>query len=298
MQGEYVMVTNTYDQDKFKLGDRLVSINGKNIWDEINEYVDRSHDANKLLALRKALIDLVSFPLPQEIELGLMDSTGKVRNINIMADFPAGKVSQPGPGITKKLDEQTAYIDLRVFSDEDVQKMVPGLVEYETLIFDIRGGSEISEYMLGYFTDSPIDNIEYRLNIFNRPGMPTDTLIFADKISPLQGLEGKKVYFLIDERTSGTMEQIAFLVKENNLGKLVGFPTSGTIAQTNSTTLLGDYNLMLTAFKGYNSEGQPLQGIAVKPDLLSASDLRAVYMGYDNVIMMAYKDSQETRGTE
>lgn len=298
MQGEYVLVSNSYDTEKFSVGDRIISINGKNIWDEINDYVDRSHDANKLLALRKALLDIVSFPLPENIELGVIDSSGKQRTVSLLADFPANKVSQPSPGMSKILDDSTAYVDLRPFSDEDFKAMVENLADYKTLIFDMRGASAINEYMLGYFIDEPIDNIEYRLRIYTKPGRPSDTLVFKDKIRPLKGLENKEVYFLIDERTSGSLEQIAFLVRDNRIGKLVGFPTSGTLAQTNSTTLPGDYNLMLAAFDAYNPEGQPLKGIAVKPDILSGSELRAVYMGYDNVIVMAYQDSKQKNSSD
>jgi|GEM_PF-5156071 len=291
LSGEYIVVTNTYDENLFKIGDRVVDINGKPIWDEVNNYVDKSADPNKLLSLRKALIDLVSFPLPNKIEIGIIDTSGARRLVKVTADFPASKVSQRGLGATKEMDEETVYIDLRSMNDKKFKNIAEEMGKYETYLFDMRGSSAISEYMLGYFTDEEIENVEYRLKIFNRPGPPTDTLIFESTIKPLEGLEDKEVYFLIDERTSGSMELIAYLARENNIGKLVGMPTSGTLAEANSTTIIDDYNLMLTAFEAYDNKGKPLRGIATSPHILSGSDIKSVYLGYDNVIIMAYKDS-------
>jgi C-terminal processing protease CtpA/Prc len=289
--GEYIVVSNTYNDSLFHVGDRIIKINGKNIWDQINAYIDETGDVNKILSLRKALLDVVSFPVPTRLEIGLIDTLGKERKVDLEANYPISQVSGPTLGTTFKFDENTAYIDLRSLSDKDFKSLTEKLENYSTLIFDLRGKSTITEYMLGYFIDEPIENVKYKLKIFTEPMVSTDTLNFGGSIKPLDGLGGKSVYFLIDERTSGGLEQIAFLAKENNLGTLVGMPTSGTIGQTNITTLPGDYNLVLGVFQSYYKD-KYLKGLATVPDVVSATDIKSVYLGYDSVVLRAYQHSK------
>ncbi|GAB5466542.1 MAG: hypothetical protein Kapaf2KO_19780 [Candidatus Kapaibacteriales bacterium] len=285
-----IVATNVYSE-QINIGDKILSVNGVSIYDMVYYLSDNSPDQNKMLAARKALLDVLSFGEETDLKIELESPDGKKREVAVTADYPIAKISGNKLPPNSMLSEGTLYIDLREINDEEFKKAVKKIEGFDNLVFDMRGSSNLSEYMLGYFIDKPIDNITFDLPVFSRPGVANDVLSFKSSIKPLEpSLQDLKIYMIVDERTSSTLEQIAYLAKTNELATLIGTPTSGSISEQNYTTIGDRYTLALTVFNAYSERGTnrlPLNGLGVKPDHFIPLDFTSVTKKVDPAVLKA-----------
>ncbi|MHC5081759.1 MAG: S41 family peptidase, partial [Planctomycetota bacterium] len=162
-------------------------------------------------------------------------------------------------GMVKKAGRKLGYIHLRGMGSRDLdqfKKAISGrLAKTDGLLLDVRnnGGGNIHQELLDILTRKPFGAYH------PRGGKKTyqPALYYT-----------KPVVVLINERSFSDAEVFPYGFKALKRGTVVGVPTNGGVIGTGATTLINGATLRLPRVGWYTLEGENLEGLGVKPDIL------------------------------
>lgn len=163
-------------------------------------------------------------------------------------------------------------IDLRGYPSYDFEKVVEHLIEEDKPYLSLS---------------IPVSSFPFRNNIVYEE---SNDLIKAKK-PRIQG----KIAFLCDETTISWGETVLMLVKEYNLGTIIGSNTAGTNGDVTNFDLTF-FPFMMTGLRVSNLDGTMHHGIGVKPDIYVCNYAKDIMDGRDRVFEMAIEFLKNAEG--
>jgi hypothetical protein len=153
-------------------------------------------------------------------------------------------------------------------TDEDFKKLVPQISNARGIIFDARGISLLSEHILGFFANKPLESFVWKVPIYTKPDhLQISYKTIRNKIELTTKEINSKVIFLCDERSIGYTESILELVKFFGIAEIIGKPTAGSPGEIIPVRLGAGYTASMTSILGYNPAGELMFGKSVEPTI-------------------------------
>lgn len=218
-------------------GSELISVNNKKI-ESIGGLV-----RNTKYQLSKKVAQLLTGSKNSTFQIEIKTPKGEVLPIKLTRNSLNVK-SLEKPFYATELDSGVIYLNATMVSDQDFKNISKQLTaeDIKGIIFDLRGYSTLSEHILGFFTNNPIDGYVAEIPIYTAPAKSiVSALKINSNIQPNGMLKDKKVIFLVNEFTNSYSEVIAYLAKKNNIGLLVGEKTQGVFSDVGQMRLSGYY---------------------------------------------------------
>lgn len=95
-----------------------------------------------------------------------------------------------------------------------------------------------------------------------------------------------RVAFLMDGRAISQSELLLDMAASHHLGLLVGEPTAGINGDKNTLTA-GGFSVSFTGTRASRSDGSPLHGVGIRPDVAVFRTLKGLVEGRDEVLEAA-----------
>jgi len=201
--------------------------------------------------------------------LTLKNKEGKSRDVSVSRNTLLYDIYEPRPEPIVELDSLVYYVDMTQMSDNYFKRITDQITEAKAFIFDMRGHIGMSEHVLSLFSDKDLSGVRWEIPIYTKPEKQLQSkIIYSGGIIGRQKYSDTKLIFLIDESTIGYTEAVAHIIKESQLGTLIGAPTAGLIGETFTTRLIGGTSVSMTGMKAFNSNHSLLNGKSVEPDVL------------------------------
>lgn len=175
------------------------------------------------------------------------------------------------PARVEIVDTGIVYVDLTRNTDKELKQTLTDISNDTTLkaiLFDIRGVSMTSEFILGYFIKNNVRTADLGIHYYTKPDNKLVTRISqGGEIKKLKLNLPKEIVFLCDERTSGYSESILSLVKDYNIGKIIGVGTAGAAGESGSLIIPGNFGMSLSVTDSRNIKGELISNQSIVPDI-------------------------------
>lgn len=286
-----IYVTESISDLNIKPGTELTAIEGKPAIQYLNEnFIPYISASNSDWAYTRALAEFRTGDFSSSINITLKDSSNTPKTINLIRNIHVNELIPNRPPRTIELDSSIIYIDATRVLDTELKEGINHLMQYKTIVFDLRGASQLSEHFLGMFTDKPILPLQWNLNYYALPDKKMTTISnLASNIKTISRLKNNKAIFLTDNRTMGFSEAIASLVKSNSLGTIIGQTTNGNAGELAAIRLPAGFNMSFTIIKGFTPEGILIHKNGIEPDIKVIPSLEAIQSSIDPIIFKAYE---------
>jgi len=265
-----VIVTSVIDNSlDITAGDVLTHVDGVQINDLIKKYEIKHYAVNQNFAILRALANIRVGVKDSKSTLTLKNKNGESREVAVTRNTLLHDIYEPRPEPIVELDSLVYYVDMTQVSDKTFKRVTDQIPEAKAFVFDMRGHMSMSEHVLSLFSDKDLDGVRWEIPVYTKPEKQLQSkIIYSGGITGRKKYTDTKLIFLIDESTIGYSEAVANIIKESQLGILLGAPSAGLIGETFSTRLIGGTSLSMTGMKAYNSTYKLLNGNSVEPDVL------------------------------
>jgi C-terminal processing protease CtpA/Prc len=265
-----VIVTSVIDESlDITAGDVLTHVDGIKIGDLIKEYENRHYFVNQRYLTLRALANIRIGEKDTKSILTLKNNEGKSRDLVVSRNVLLYDIYEPRPEPIVELDSLVYYVDMTKISDNYFKRITDQITEAKAFVFDMRGHISMSEHVLSLFSDKDLAGVRWEIPIYTKPEKQLlSKTIYSGGITGRQKYSDTKLIFLIDESTIGYTEAVAHIIKESQLGTLIGAPTAGLIGETFTTRLIGGTSVSMTGMKAFDSDNRLLNGKSVEPNVL------------------------------
>jgi C-terminal processing protease CtpA/Prc len=266
-----VIVTYVIDESlDINAGDVITHVDGVKINDLIKDYESKHYAVNQRFAILRALTNIRVGERDSKSTLTLKYNKGETRNVSVTRNVLLYDIYEPRPEPVVELDSLVYYVDMTQVSDKTFKRITDQIPHAKAFVFDMRGHMSMSEHVLSLFSDNDLTGVRWEIPIYTKPEKQLQSkTIYSGGIIGRKKYTDTKLIFLIDESTIGYTEAVAHIIKESQIGILLGAPTAGLIGETFSTRLIGGTSVSMTGMKAYNSTYNLLNGKSVEPDVLS-----------------------------
>lgn len=263
-------------------GDEVIEIDGKAI-SEYFKSVENTIPAKFPHYMKaRALAEIRVGEEGSDVEMKIMKKSGKQIELKVPRDYRVDEVVEPRYQVVAEIDTTTLYVDMTGIGDMEFREYIPILEKYENVIFDLRGLAKMSEHVNGLFLSEPVKSIRWETPVYTGPFDEfISQRVIDGTINAYDRFKDRNLIFLSNERSIGYSEAILHVVKDNNLGTIIGRNTAGTAGEIIPYRLPGDYHITKTCMKGISPSGKNLLKSYVKPDY---------YVNYNKVDLVNTKD--------
>jgi C-terminal processing protease CtpA/Prc len=264
--------------------DEIIKINSIDAKVFFNSLIESSSASTDEYRLYKALSAFRFSDNFDKVELTIK-SNNKIKHVvaNRTSDFSDLYKNAPNP--IEKIGEGVWYIDLRRIDDRKLGEFFK--MNYESvkaLLLDCRANTSISEAFFKFFKKKAIKPTQFRIPIF------TDYLdrfasykYYKQDIIRSGKLEEVKLMALCDETSIGTSETHLHLLRANNLGKIVGRPSSGCPNDVAALLLPCGITISYSSIFAADKDGKILDGTPFEPDFKVEKTLNDIKSGIDPI---------------
>lgn len=283
-----LLITQTSPNHNINAGDEVVEIEKTPVEQYLSGIEKFIPGATPQWKRVRALADLRAGRENSELALTIKPVNGEPYDTKLQRNTLISELTENRPPALYEVDSAIVYIDMTRVKDEEFRLIAQELDKAQGIIFDARGNSMISEYMLGYFIDKPIKSIEWKIPIYTKP----DKMMISHKsigglIRNLKTRLNTKVVFLADERSAGYTEAVLKIAKNNQIAEIVGMPTAGTIGEFAAIRLPAGYTFTMTALFGYDADGNLIQKAGIEPTKRVLLNPKALSAGADEILETA-----------
>lgn len=262
-------------------GSRLKAISGIDIEDLIKEksmtVSQTNKSAERLMSLYEAIsafdrdsVMTVGYITPEGVEKTVSSKPSYYKPMSTRTTKPVFEIKDRC--MIVNLCEREAFDDgfygsfMKMYAD----------TAPEAIIFDIRGYPTYHfDRILPHLTDKELSNAFFKVMKIALPdqknaGYSKDESIIRPKAPHID----IPCYYLTDYRAMSWAETVLMLVKEYDLGKIIGTPTCGTNGDVTQFRFPA-FSVMTTGLHASNIDGSQHHGIGVQPDIwveISADD--------------------------
>lgn len=218
------------------------------------------------------------------VTLRLQDSTPREVHLNRPGKgIATPPLSIPDPII--ELRHGILYVDLRQMRDADLEKALPRLAAAKGIVFDLRGWSEVSMFLVSHLTTQTVDALTWDVPVYQIPYREDPRYLrTVNRVSPLAPRIKAKVAFLADARTFQNGERLLETIAHYRLGEILGATTAGNVGNPNWTDLPGGWTFTWTGRRALRRDGTPLNGVGISPTVRVERTLAGAMAGRDEVI--------------
>jgi len=284
-----VVVTASKEPTKVKIGDIIVSIDGKEAEQVLlndEQYISGSCQWKRVRALK---------------EFGYGDK-GTKANLVIERDDETFQVevernysraiSEPRRPKIDKIQDDIFYIDLTRAKMKEIEETIDELANAKDVIFDLRGyPKEFQNHQVicHLLRDKDTSDAWCRTphiiypDFENVVGYRSEGWGLEPKEPRLKG----KVVFLTDARAISCAECFMSFIEHYKLGEIVGQPTAGTNGELNWFNLPGGYSVNWTGMKVVKHDGSQHHLIGILPTVPVRRTIQGVIEGRDEFLEKA-----------
>ncbi len=268
-------------------GDKIIEIDGTptvKYLEKIEKSVSASNsDWKRLTSIAKVANGDYGSKVSFKIE-----RNGKSSQIELARTCTAGEILEERPNRMELIQDSIVYCDMTRTNDNEIKEYLKYFEQSRAIIFDLRGESAVSEYLLGLLAKDSLISLPYILELNLLPQHKLSSKVdLSSTIKIINSLQDKKIIFLQDERTSGLSETILAIAKANNIAKSFGRSTSGAAGEIASARLSGGYYFIATAVNIYSPSGENITKNRIQPDHYIENSLQQYIDGYDAILQRA-----------
>ncbi len=259
-----IFVTQTLDSTKIANGFEIVEVNGKKVAENLankKSGFDLMKNSREAFAFRVGKQN-------SEVNITFRNLNGKEQKMLVKRDIRLSDLQETRPPIMYAFDSTTTYVDLAAYNDKELAKFTEGFKKTTNFIFDCRGTSGVTPHYLSNFTDKTLPALNWQFAYFAKPFNPAkDYNRLGSTVKGTKALEGKKLYFLVNEKTIGLASDFVSFAKEHNLGKLVGRTFKPSRPETVYYNLPGNYSMSFAPGEAFWDNGESAFAKEIQPDL-------------------------------
>ncbi|GAB1372258.1 hypothetical protein MASR1M45_23200 [Candidatus Kapaibacterium sp.] len=272
-------------------GDEVLSINNISVNEYVNKRLNEIPGSNDKFKITKALAELRAGSKGTQAEVLFRKKDGSEHRVKTERKYMLQSVYEPKPLAVYEIEEGIVYIDLTDMTDGRLKEFIEALAQREAFIFDLRGMTGISEHFLGLLSEKELKNALWEIPVYTTPDKSQSSkLEFGGEIILPKGkLAGKKYVFMIDERTTGYSEAIISIVKHNQIGEIIGSPSSGNASEVYPVRLFGGYSASISGLNVYSPDRKRLFNNPVVPNISYEYELPSKGAKYDSLIEKAFE---------
>ncbi|MFP4025539.1 MAG: S41 family peptidase [Thiohalospira sp.] len=280
-----VIVTYSKDTSKFLVGDILLEINDKNIFElllEIGNKISGSKHWKKTYALEQICIGDIA----DDVEIKFLRNGDTLVCNSIMGHDKQLEIVRPK---FKNLKNDIIYVNLNRSSMEDIYNQFDKLLKAKGIIFDLRIYPINNHQILCHLINDKklsqewmqIPQIIYPDHEFS--GFKKRGWVLEPKFPQLEG----EIVFLISSRAISYTESVLGFVEGYKLGEIIGQPTAGTNGNIVPFYLPGGFEVWFTGMKVIKHDGSQHHTIGIEPTVYVEKTIAGVKSGKDEYLEKA-----------
>nr|HMT11540.1 S41 family peptidase [Ignavibacteria bacterium] len=294
-EGKYVINRIIENDEKFRLGDIITSVNGipvNEAAEDAAKFISSATDGLRFLLLPSKLIrgaenSALVLGILRDDKLIERETTRYVSLAQLMASRLKAVET---PGVIDELKPGIYYIDLSRAKLQQIDEMAEKLASAKGLIFDVRSYPRLSYGFLGYLTDKPMLSQMWNIPQIIYP----DHENFAGfdtsgrwTIPPIEPRFKGKIVFLTGPGAISYGESLMGIVEAYKLGEIVGENTAGTNGDINPVKLPGGYTAFYTGMKVLKHDGSRHHGVGISPTIPCSKSIKGIADGRDEQLEKA-----------
>jgi len=277
------------------IGNEVLKINGQsasNYFQEINSKISAGTDGwLKYRAQTESLFGPKGSKVVIETKDGTIELT---RDNNI---YKANRQNSIKKLTHKELKKDVFYINLDVVKMEAINKLLPKMEGYKSIIFDLRGYPKGNHGVISHLLKSKDTTQGW---------MQVPQIIYPDqeKIAGWESYEwmlenatphlgDKQIIFITDGRAISYAESFMGYIEGYGLGTIVGQPTAGTNGNINPFKLSGGYGLSWTGMRVTKHDGSQHHAIGITPDIYVSKTIEGIKAGKDEFLEKAVELTEQ-----
>lgn len=271
--GSKLIVTQVHNSvSNLQPGDIITQINGKDTKTYLDEASNFISAANTERAYLRAIAELRAGFENTLVDFEFLKSNGTIANVTVRRNIYFNELVEDRLPPASEIKDGIYYVDLTAIDDKALFDLLGQLEKSNSIIFDLRGTTMISEHIVSFFINNPIKSVSWYIPYFTKPIFaPLDYKILRTSIKPRGTLADKHIVFLQDERTVGFSEVILAMIKENKLGDIVGRRSAGTGGESSVFSLGGHYGFSWTTIKAVDGSEKDIYGSGIEPTIDSSN---------------------------
>lgn len=307
---EHLVVTWVAEtsSDAPKPGDLILAIDGQPVREMFEARLRRACAATPQARRMRVCQDLRNGTAGQLRRLTIQNEQGKIRNVEMKLDEADGHalrgpaLREPRHPVVYEIDPNLVYIDLDRFKFVELQSLPKPLEQYKAIILDLRGYP--SQESIGFF--ATLGSGDHLCDRFLTP-ITLGTNPFGPELQESPGsdkwpraatkLPQESFVFITDGRAGSAAETILGIVRNSNLGKIVGEATAGSNGGVNLHYLPGGFRVSWTNQVTRKRDGSVFHGVGIVPDREVKQSIAALRQGRDllleNAIEVASKETKQ-----
>lgn len=259
-------VKNQYFVGKSQLSDikegteieKISGINADEFFTQKSKNISGNNPEYKYL---RAIAEFRAGNLNEKVELTINNKV-----IQSEKNILINSLVESRPAEVSLIDSTIYYVDLTRLNDDDIKNNLSIFVKAKKVIFDLRGITQVSDHFLGLLTDKSFESLIWKVPGYAYPNKrDLSYKIISNNVVARKAVNGKFV-FLVDAKTIGYSEALAYLVNKFAIGTTIGEETSGSMGESIPLTYYNDINMSVSGLKVFDSNKE-ISFIPVKPSI-------------------------------
>jgi C-terminal processing protease CtpA/Prc len=290
------VVTAVYDDTiDLAIGDEVLEINGINPWiffEDINSRISAGTDG---WLKHRAQIESLLGPQGSQVDIRIKEKSIRlIRNQDI---FQGGRYKPIRKPAYKAINNEVFYLNLDRADIDEVNKLLPDLENYRSIICDLRGYPKGNHKFISHLLKSK-DTTDGWMQIPQIIYPDQKNIVGWEKHSWMLDtakpyLGDKQIIFITDGSAISYAESFMGYIEGYKLATIVGQPTAGTNGNINPFKLPGGYSLSWTGMKVYKHDGSQHHGIGVKPDIYVSKTIEGIKARRDEFLEKAIEMTEQ-----
>ena len=287
------LVVTFSDNDEFKLGDVVTSIDGQPSGEYLNEaekYISGSPQWKRYQSTSR----LSSGSEPKTLELVRGD-----QKLAVQLKYEVDRPSVPERGDVCRVEidadndsEDIWYIDMGRAEPKDIDNKIAKLAEAKGIVLDFRGYPRGTQYLFQHMTDEHMQSQKWQVpkQIHpDRADMKQIETMGRWEMPPREPRFKGKMVFITNASAISYAESCMAIVANYKLGEIIGSPTAGANGNINPFQLPGGYRIAWTGMRVMNHDDSQHHVRGVQPTIPMKPTLAGVRAGKDELLEEAIK---------
>ncbi|WP_316735841.1 S41 family peptidase [Pedobacter aquatilis] len=278
-------------QEKVKIGDIIVSINGVKIDKLIKKYLPLTSASNYETQLRDLPWNYLMRTNEEELQFVLKR---KGRAMKLTIQMLKGKSNYVNPEHKDErayylIDNKIGYVNAGKYQNSELPEMKKIFTKTKGIIIDLREyPSDFMPYtFVNYIKSSKSLFAKFSTVDYLNPG----TIIITDSAYNGSGKAGDsyngKVVVIVNSDTQSQGEFTAMALQSSPNVKVIGSQTAGADGDITAIVLPGGILTMISSRGIYYPDNSPTQGVGVKIDVFVKPTIKGVIDGKDELLEKA-----------
>ncbi|MGB5663514.1 S41 family peptidase, partial [Eudoraea sp.] len=291
-----LIITDIYDNIKgLEIGDEVLKINGQESVSYFNEINSKISAGTEGWLKYRAQTESLYGSQDSKLVITLQDSSIELSRDKDL--YQANRQNSIPKVPYKEINEDIYYLNLDVVNMDKINKLLPKLKNYESIIFDLRGYPKGNHGVISHLLKTK-DTTEGWMQVPQIIYPDQENIANWEKyewnLQPATPYLGdKQIIFITDGRAISYAESFMGYIEGYKLGNIVGQPTAGTNGNINPFELPGGYSLSWTGMKVIKHDGTQHHAIGIIPDIYVSRTIEGIKAGKDEFLDKAIELTQK-----